>query len=140
MKITDFCFIKLRLNCLKKNRPNPGLVTIATNMFHLPLEELCTSRGYFRFRSILCLGHYQIPLYIHKMLLQSYGEEIKQIPSGSINHSNFLGDFYRQSEKLEKVGPTLPSFNSRPSLPSVATNGVKQFLCRDIIVNNKTGT
>ena len=48
-------FIQLRLNCSMENRPNPGLVTIATHMFDGQLKELCS--------------HYLVPLLVHKMLL-----------------------------------------------------------------------
>ena len=42
------------------------------------------------------------------------------------------------ASKLEKIGPIFSSFNPFPSLPSVATDGRKQFQCRKIVFNNKT--
>ena len=42
------------------------------------------------------------------------------------------------SSKLERTGPILSSFNPFPSVPSVATDGRKQFQCLKIVFNNNT--
>ena len=47
--------------------------------------------------------------------------------------------FLGRALKLEKVGPTFSSFNPRPSLPSVATDGRKPFECLNMVLNIKTG-
>jgi len=39
--------------------------------------------------------------------------------------------------KLEKYGPIFSSFNSFPSLPSVATDNRKQLQWHKIVFNNK---
>ena len=57
-----------------------------------------------RFRSVrlimnLIMKSLLLPLPIHKMLLYSYEESIKQISSGSTNHNNVFGDFCRPSIK-----------------------------------------
>ena len=49
----------------------------------------------------------------------------------------FLVIFENIASKLEKIGP-IRSFNPFPSLPSVATDGRKQFQCRKIVFDNKT--
>ena len=41
--------------------------------------------------------------------------------------------FEYTASKLEKIGPIFSSFNPLPSLPSVATDGRKQFQCRKIV-------
>ena len=51
---------------------------------------------------------------------------------------SILVNFEDMASKLEKIGPIFSSFNPFPSLPSVATDGRKQFQCRKIVLNNKT--
>ena len=51
---------------------------------------------------------------------------------------SFLVFFVEIASKLEKVGPTLSSFNLFPSLPSVATNDRKRSKLHDIVLNNKS--
>ena len=41
------------------------------------------------------------------------------------------------ASKLEKIGPILSSVNPFPSLPSVETDGRKQFQRRKIVFNKK---
>jgi len=43
------------------------------------------------------------------------------------NIISFLEIFENTASKLEKIGPIFSSFNPFPSLPSVATDGKKQF-------------
>ena len=62
-----------------------------------------------------------------KMLLHRYEEIIKEISSGSTNQYFLLMIFAGKALKLEKVFPTLSSFNPCPSLPSVAMDDRKQF-------------
>ena len=40
--------------------------------------------------------------------------------------------------KLETIGPAFSSFNSCPSLPSMATDERKQFQCLNKVLNDKT--
>ena len=49
----------------------------------------------------------------------------------------FLVGFEAITSKLEKIGPIFSSFNPFPSLPSVATDGRKQFKHLKIVFNNK---
>ena len=44
-----------------------------------------------------------LPLLIHKMLLESYEEDIKQISPGTTNHHNPYGDFCRHSLKRVSI-------------------------------------
>ena len=58
------------------------------------------------------------------------------------NQNIFFGLFLKIdiALKLEKVGPTLSSFNLCPSvLPFVATDDKKRFQCVNIVLSNKTG-
>ena len=55
---------------------------------------------------------------------------LKQMSSGALTILVFLVIFYRYS--------IIASFNSCPSLPSVATENSKQFQCLKIVLNNKT--
>ena len=50
----------------------------------------------------------------------------------------FLVFFVEIATKLEKLGPTLLSFNPFPSLPSVATNDRKQNKRHNTVLNNKS--
>lgn len=51
--------------------------------------EVAMSREYSYFRLILCWSHYLVPSLIHRMLLWSYEEYIRQILPGSTSHYNF---------------------------------------------------
>ena len=102
--------------------------------------EGAMSREYSYFRLILCWSHYLVPSHIHRMLLWSYEEDIRQILPGSTSHDNFFRDFCTQSTKTwNVVGPTFSSFNPFSSLPSVVTDNRKQFQCLNIVLNNKIG-
>ena len=63
------------------------------------------SRGFNCFRSVLCSSHFLVPLplLIHKMLLESYEEDIKQISPGTTNHHNPYRDFCRHSIKRVSI-------------------------------------
>ena len=63
------------------------------------------SRGFNCFRSVLCWSHFLVPLplLIHKMLLESYEEDIKQISPGTTNHHNPYRDFCRHSIKRVSI-------------------------------------
>ena len=76
------------------------------------------SRGYFCFRSILCLSHYSVPRLTHS---QNAPVEFKQFHQGALIIIYFFGDFAGIALKLS-------SLNSCPSSPSDATDGEKQ--CR----------
>ena len=65
---------------------------------------------------------FQVPLPLHKMLLQSFEEALAIII--------FLAIFAEIPLKLEKVRPTLPC----PSLPCLATDGRKQFQCLLVVL------
>ena len=56
-------------------------------------------KGFNCFRSVLCSSHFLVPLplLIHKMLLESYEEDIKQISPGTTNHHNPYRDFCKLS-------------------------------------------
>ena len=62
-------------------------------------------KGFNCFRSVLCSSHFLVPLplLIHKMLLESYKEDIKQISPGTTNHHNPYGDFCRYSLKRVSI-------------------------------------
>ena len=62
-------------------------------------------KGFNCFRSVLCSSHFLVllPLLIHKMLLESYEEDIKQISPGTTNHHNPSRDFCRQSIKRVSI-------------------------------------
>ena len=57
----------------------------------------------------------------------------------SKNAKDLKAIFAGKAVKLEKVGPTLESFNRCPSLPSVATGDRKQFQYLTIVLNDKPG-
>ena len=59
---------------------------------HSPVEG-AMSREYSYFRLILCWSHYLVPSPIHRMLLWSYEEDIKQLLPGSTSHDNFFRAF-----------------------------------------------
>ena len=65
---------------------------------------------------------FQVPLPLHKMLLQSFEEGLAIII--------FLAIFAGIPLKLEKVRPTLPC----PSLPCLATDGRQQFQCLLVVL------
>ena len=46
---------------------------------------------------------------------------------------------YFRKRLIQKFHVVVASFNSCLSLPSVSTNGKKQFQCLNIVINNKTG-
>ena len=62
-------------------------------------------KGFNCFRSVLCSSHFLVPLplLIHKILLESYEEDIKQISPGTTNHHNPSRDFCRQSIKRVSI-------------------------------------
>ena len=139
-------------------------------------------KGFNCFRSVLCSSHFLVPLplLIHKILLESYEEDIKQISPGTTNHHNPSRDFCRQSIKRVSIhfyplaiwcnrwhslwasspiwaseasrGRTRERAAKRVTLArllftispewracSQATAYMKQFQCRNIVLNNKTG-
>ena len=64
------------------------------------------------------------PLPIHKMLLRSYEEDIKQLSSGALVTIMVFGDFGRQSIKLEKIGQLFQvSIQAHPGHPLQQTTG-----------------
>ena len=60
-----------------------------------------------------------------------------EVYRGELTIIIFLLIFENIALKLEKIGPIFSSFNPFPSLPSVATDGRKQFQWRKIVFNNK---
>ena len=75
-----------------------GSLTLAVPKFQRKRNKMtplkgAMSRGHSSLRStILCRSHYFWHLLIHKILLQSYEEDMKQISSASTNHNslNFI--------------------------------------------------
>ena len=101
--------------------------------------EGAMSREYSYFTLILCWSQYLVPSPIHRMLLWSYEEDIRQILPGSTSHYKFFRDFCTHNTKTWNVGPTFSSFNPFSFLPSVVTDNRKQFQCQNIVLNNKIG-
>ena len=66
-----------------------------------------------------------VPLAIHKILLWSCKEVMKQISPGTTTHNIVFGDFF-EVKTSKKLG-----FNPCPSLPSVATNDRKQSMFKN---------
>lgn len=56
-----------------------------------------------------------------------YEEDIKKIHKRSTKHENVLVIFAGIAFELEEIGPTFANLNPCPSLPSVATDGMKKF-------------
>ena len=78
--------------------------------------------GYCCFSSILCWSDFLLPL-LHTQNAPVEQDKIYQTDFISEHQPKyFIGiSFAGNALKLEKVGPTFPSFNPCPSLPSVCT-------------------
>ena len=97
-------------------------------------------RGYCCFRSILCWSHYWMPYPNTKCSCRVMNKISDKSHQGALTIILYFWVIFAGiALKLEKGTPTFSSSNPYPSVSFVASEDRKDFLCLNIVSNNKTG-
>ena len=112
------------------------MLRVKLHVSRLSIKEFIgvTSRGFCCFSSILRLNNPLVGLYTYtKCSCKTTRKISNEFCQGELTIIIVLVIFEDMASKLEKIGPIFFTLQPFPSLPSVATDGRKQFQCRKIV-------